>query len=181
MSKDTQGKLISIALTALVAILTVFGYNVLIVQPQIAALEAQAAPAFAGAVGDTNFTNVVAEDITATDDLAVTDDVVISSDLQVVGNLSVNATPEYPITNGTDDQEISFGRILTPVAAATVAAAAHGVSTPIAAGCSPTIPAIGGGWTCAAAIGSSGQITLTVLEADATPVAGALNWWVMGQ
>lgn len=162
MSKDTQSKLISILISFLIAVLAIFGYNIVVVQPQIAALQAQA-PAFASAVGDTNFTNIVAEDITATDDLIV------------------GATPEYPITNGTNDQEISFGRLLTPVSAATVAAATHGVSTPIAAGCSPTIPTYASGWGCVAAIGSSGQITITVLEADATPVAGAVNWWVMGQ
>lgn len=170
MTKDKQAALIGILLSAAIAILAVFGYNVIVVQPQFAALRAQATPSgLAAAPGDTNFTNLVAEDITATDDLVVIDDI------------SIGATPEYPVTNGANDQEISFGRILTPVAAATVSAATHGVSTPVAAGCSPTNPTYAGGWTCAAAIGSSGQITLTVLENDATPAAGALNWWVMGQ
>jgi hypothetical protein len=41
MSKDMQAKLISILLTAVIAILTAFGYQIIIVQPQIAALQTQ--------------------------------------------------------------------------------------------------------------------------------------------
>jgi hypothetical protein len=45
-----------------------------------------------GASGDTNFTNIVAEDITASDDLVVGDDVTVGGDVAVTGNLSVTGT-----------------------------------------------------------------------------------------
>ena len=173
MNKEQRSALIGVLLSALVAILSIFGYNVVVVQPALSALRAAAGPGFAAAVGDTNFTNVVAEDVTASDDVSAGDDLIVTDDLSIAG--------EYAVTNGSNDQEIGFGRLLTPVAAATILPAVHGVSTPVAAGCSPLAPSYSGAWTCAAAIGSAGQITVTVLENDATPVAGALGYWVVGQ
>lgn len=65
MSDKQKTALISIALSAIVAVLAVFGYNVMVVQPEVAALNAQIDQLQqpleepAGAVGDTNLTNLV--------------------------------------------------------------------------------------------------------------------------
>jgi hypothetical protein len=47
---------------------------------------------FFGASGDSNFTNIVAEDITATDDLVVGDDVTVGGDVAVTGNTALTGT-----------------------------------------------------------------------------------------
>jgi hypothetical protein len=79
MDKSIWSKLISILLIAAIAIAGIFGYNIVTTQQQqIAALQTQvdalfAAPAGSRAVGDTNFTNLVASgDATIGGALAVT-------------------------------------------------------------------------------------------------------------
>lgn len=51
--------------------------------------------------GDTNFTNVVAEDVTATDDLAVTDDATITDDLTVSGGSFTLTTSNTATSSAT--------------------------------------------------------------------------------
>lgn len=95
MSDKQKTALISIALSAVVAVLAVFGYNVIVVQPEVAALNAQIDQLQqpmddpAGAVGDTNFTNLVASgDVTVGDDLAVTGDTTLTGGLTVTGGVT---------------------------------------------------------------------------------------------
>lgn len=65
-------------------------------------------------LGTTHFTNIQAEDITATDDLVVTDDVTLGDDVAISGDVDVNggkidldADADTSITADTDD-EIDF-------------------------------------------------------------------------
>ena len=75
MNKATLSKILSIVLTAVLALAAVFGYNVAIAQPQLAALQAQiaAAPPQFGTRGITHYSELSAANITATDDLTVGD------------------------------------------------------------------------------------------------------------
>ena len=95
MSDKQKTALISIALSAIVAVLAVFGYNVVVVQPEVAALNAQIDQLQqppeepAGAVGDTNLTNLVLSgDLTVGDDAAVTGDMAITGGLSVTGGVT---------------------------------------------------------------------------------------------
>lgn len=81
MSKETWGQVMGIVLSAAIALAAVFGYNIIVVQPQMTEMEAQIAAASepvgvgSRAVGDTNFTNlvvVVGDDVTITGGLSVT-------------------------------------------------------------------------------------------------------------
>lgn len=47
---------------------------------------------FGCAAGDSNFTNVVAQDVTASDDIAVGDDLTVTDDATVTGDLAVTGT-----------------------------------------------------------------------------------------
>lgn len=67
MDKSTISKILTIVLTAAVALAAVFGYDIGVIQPREVGAGLRPAPAPAPAsraVGDTNFTNLVAEDLT---------------------------------------------------------------------------------------------------------------------
>lgn len=87
----------------------------------------------------------------------------------------------YPLGNPVDGRKIEFGRtgnvmsaVVTPVA----------VTTVTAFGCNVVNPVVAGAWTCGANIGSTRNITFTLYNLAATPVATAaakpVNFWIAG-
>ena len=113
------------------------------------------------ASGDTNFTN-----------------------LDLSGTLNYGSQNLYPIGNTASNKEFAFGLVATPVQKATVPASVHGLATVTAVDCVPQRPALSGAWSCMAEVGASNQITLTLLEFDATPVPtasyGGIRWTAAG-
>jgi len=112
MDKPTWSKVLSILLTAVIALAAVIGYDITIIQPRAAA------PPLTRAAGDTNFTNVVAEDISANDDLSVGDDATITGDLTVTGALTLQGVA----VSGP----IRYGSASTVISGTTIA---HGLAT----------------------------------------------------
>lgn len=169
MSKGQTSAVISIVLSAAIALLAVFGYNVLVVQPQMEALEAQVEGP-AGAEGDTNLTNLV-----LSGDLTVGDDAVISGDLQY------GTDSTYPLGSDASGQLYEFGATgaisvtaVTPVAISTVTAFGCNVNSPTGAA------------NKCGAVSSGGTITFTVYNSAVTPVAvvtphaAGASFWIAG-
>jgi hypothetical protein len=71
------------------------------------------------AAGDTNFTNLVAEDVTVSDDLAV------SGNTDIAGTLQYGANDLYPVGYASSGQQVVYG---TDVITGT-ATASHGLTT----------------------------------------------------
>ncbi len=110
MNKATLSKILSIVLTAVLALAAVFGYNVAIVQPQLAALQAQiaAAPPQFGTRGITHYSELSAADITATDDLTVGDAASITGALSAA---SVESSGAITGTTGNFSGAVSTGAL----------------------------------------------------------------------
>jgi len=165
MEKSTVSMIASIVLTAVIALLAVFGYNIAVVQPQLEALQAsveQLTMMVEGPAGGT--TNL--------------------DSLTLSGNLQYGTQALYPVGAATSGKELAPGTVLTPVQKATVPASVHALSTVTWAQCEPRTKSFSGAWTCGAQIGSSNQLTLTLYNAAATPVPtaayGAINWMAAG-
>lgn len=92
MSKGQTSAVISIVLSAAIALLAVFGYNVLVVQPQMEALEAQV---MGPAGGTTNFDDLDVDSLTTTD-LTV-------SNAPVIGGVTLAATDPLTISGVLTD------------------------------------------------------------------------------
>lgn len=200
MSKGQTSAVISIVLSAAIALLAVFGYNVLVVQPQMEALEAQVE---GPAGGTTNFGELEASGLAVTAPTAVgtatpgalIDSSGVSKLLEVRdagtpvfgvlngGNVQVSAAGDYPVEHALPGREYAFGTI-SNVTAATVAPTVHALSTVTAYGCQVKNPTVSTGWSCGVNIGASNQLTVTVYEIDATPVPTAsvrdVYWWAAG-
>lgn len=173
MSKGQTSAVISVLVSAAIALLAIFGYNVIVVQPAVQDMQQavqelnEPLPGFdVASSGVSNFNDIEVDNVTAA--------------TAVVGQ-SVRVGTDYAVEASAAGQELYFRTQLTPVAVSTVSAATHGVQTPVAAGCSPRAPNYAGAWGCRTAIGASGQITITMMENDATPVAGSYSVWIMGQ
>ncbi len=203
MSDKQKTALISIALSAIVAVLAVFGYNVVVVQPQIAALEAQVAEGPAG--GTTNFGELELSGVAVTaptsvgtaTPAAIIDSSGVSALFEVRdsatpqfrvlngGNVQVSAAGDYPVENAVAGREYAFGATGN-IMSATVVPTLHALSTVTAYGCSVKAPVFSasGAWSCGAAIGGSNQITLTLYNFAGTPVPTAnarpASWWASG-
>lgn len=93
--------------------------------------------------------------------------------LMVQDTLNYGADALYPVGNSANGKKLSFGTVLTPVAVATVPASAHTLATVVFTSCEPVNKVAGGAWNCAARIGSSNQITLSLYTLSATPVPTA--------
>jgi hypothetical protein len=201
MSDKQKTALISIALSAIVAVLAVFGYNVVVVQPQIAALEAQVGEGPAG--GTTNFGELELSGVAVTaptsvgtaTPAAIIDSSGVSALFEVRdsatpqfrvlngGNVQVSAAGDYPVENAVAGKEYAFGSTGN-IMSATVVPTIHALSTVSAYGCNVKAPAFNGASSCGAGLGSSNQITLTLYNFSGTPVptanARAASWWASG-
>lgn len=120
------------------------------------------------ASGDTNLTNLV-----------------LSGNLDAGGTLNYGSQNLYPVGFSTPGKEFASGVIATPVQKATVPASVHGLATVEAVECSPRTVAFAGAWTCYAQVGTSNQLTLTLLTSGATPVPtasyGGIRWMAAGK
>lgn len=124
MSDKQKTALISIALSAIVAVLAVFGYNVVVVQPEVAALNAQIDQLQqppeepAGAVGDTNLTNLVLSgDLTVDGTSTLSGGVAWDWPQSVTAPTAVaTATPAFYVNNtGAGNVTFSVRDSATPV------------------------------------------------------------------
>lgn len=124
MSDKQKTALISIGLSAVVAVLAVFGYNVMVVQPEVAALNAQIAQLEqppeepAGAVGDTNLTNLVLSgDLTVDGTSTLSGGVAWDWPQSVTAPTAVaTATPAFYVNNtGAGNVTLSVRDSATPV------------------------------------------------------------------
>lgn len=110
--------------------------------------------------------------------LRVLNDAVVGGALEVGGDLTVGTDGRYPVENAAANQIYEFGAtgaisttVVTPVA----------ITTVTAYGCQVVNPAIAA-WHCGVNIGASNNITLTVYNLSATPVATpkAATFWIAG-
>lgn len=205
MSDKQKTALISIVLSAVVAVLAVFGYNVVVVQPQIAELESQLTVVDGPASLTTNFGELELSGVAVTaptsvgtaTPAAIIDSSGVSALFEVRdsatpqfrvlngGNVQVSAAGDYPVENAVAGREYAFGSTGN-IMSATVVPTLHALSTVTAYGCNVKAPvfAASGAWSCGAAIGGSNQITLTLYNFAGTPVPTAnarpASWWASG-
>jgi len=160
MSKEQTSAIIGIVLSAAIALLAVFGYNVMVVEPKLDALEAQIAVLAwePPAGGVTNFDS-----------------------LELAGDITFNGGV-YPVGTGASGLLYEAGRRANVTKAAITPMA---ISTVEAYGCTVVNPVATGGWHCGAQIGAGNRITMTVYNLAATPVPTAqvrdVNFWVSGK
>jgi len=88
MDKPTWSKVLSILLTAVIALAAVIGYDITIIQPRAAA------PPLPRAAGDTNFTNVIATDITGTTVTGTT----LTGTTVIVGGYTLSVSAPLTVT-----------------------------------------------------------------------------------
>lgn len=90
----------------------------------------------------------------------------------------------YPMVAVGSGKKSAAGMTSGVIQSATVVPTAYAISTVTAYGCGPKTPAYSGAWECRASLGASNQITITLIENDATPVPTAAYqqavWWVQG-
>lgn len=114
------------------------------------------------ALGTSHFTNVQAEDITATDDLFVTDDATITGTVNLANSL-------YPLGTATDGQAI-YASSATITGTSAITTSTHGLSTVTAAVCDiNAAPGTGAGDPafCVPVV-SGTTVTITVKQDDWT-------------
>jgi hypothetical protein len=114
MNQPTLSRILSIVLTAAIALAAVFGYNITIIQHQLAALQTQLAtagpaPGFT-ARGLTHYTELQAATITATDDLVSQGDATVADALSAA---SVESSGPITGTSGSFSGPVSTG-VLSP-------------------------------------------------------------------
>ena len=177
MSDKQKTALISIALSAIVAVLAVFGYNVVVVQPEVAALneqidQLQQPPEEpAGAVGDTNLTNLVLSgDLTVDGTSTLSGGVAWDWPQSVTAPTAVaTATPAFYVNNpGAANVSFEVRDSATPVfqvlnGGSVAAGAIYGKAPVLAKDASYAVTAADTG----SVIKASGAITLTLPGAAA--------------
>lgn len=115
----------------------------------------------AGAYGDTNVTN-----------------------LDASGYLNYGPADLYPVGNPVDGTKFGAGMTAAKVQSATVVPTVYAMTTVTAFGCVPDDAVFTGAWYCKAAMGSSNNITFTLVTNAQTPVPTAsydeIRYWVAG-
>ena len=160
MTHDQKTALISAVISFVIALLAIFGYNVVVVQPAIDQVMALSLMEPARAA-----TNL--------------------DDLTLIGDLRFGPNGLYPVGSQTSGNRLVPGTVLTPVQKATVPATVHNLATVTWAQCEPRTKSFTGAWTCGTQIGASNQLTLTLYNTSATPVPtaawGGINWIAAGR
>lgn len=108
----------------------------------------------------------------------------VSGAADIGGAVNYGSNSLYPVGNTADGKKLLVGVTGGVVQKATVVPTVAYISTVTAFGCSPQSSSFTGAWDCRVQLGASNQVTMTLYEADATPVPTAsyakIQYWVAG-
>lgn len=116
MTKDQTSQLIGILISAAIAIAAIFGYNIMVVNPQIEAIEQQQAQVLAAIQGlAVPEQGIVGQTVTGFTSVNVSDDLEVGDDLTVTDATLEDATiGDWLILSPSTTISVTSGGIITP-------------------------------------------------------------------